>query len=56
MRVVLYSTAKSIQTFFVKGLLTVKVGLTYAVAENNGENHSYPHSGQGRALPGAIFR
>lgn len=42
--------------FFVDGLLTVKVGLTYAIAENNGENHSYPHSSQGRALPGAIFR
>lgn len=56
MRAVLYSTAISIETFFFNGLLTVKIGLTYAIAENNGQNHGYPHSSQGRALPGAIFR
>lgn len=42
--------------FFFNGLLTVKIGLTYAIAENNGQNHSYSNSSQGRALPGAIFR
>lgn len=29
--------------------------LTYAVAENDGQNHSYPHGDQGGALPGAMF-
>lgn len=42
--------------FFFNGLLTVKISLTYAIAENNGQNHSYSNSSQGRALPGAIFR
>lgn len=38
------------------GLLMVKIGLTYAIAENNGQNHSDSHSSQSRALPGTIFR
>lgn len=29
--------------------------LTYAVAENNGQDHSYPHSNQSGALPGAML-
>lgn len=35
---------------------TSKLILTYAVAENDGQDHSYPHSDQGGALPGAVFR
>lgn len=34
----------------------LKISLTDAVAENDGQNHGYSHSSQGRAFPGAIFR
>lgn len=32
-------------------LLSSLVSLTYAVAEDDGQNHSYPHGAQGGALP-----
>lgn len=34
----------------------VYLSLTYAVAENDGQNHSYAYSNQGGAFPGAMFR
>lgn len=37
-------------------LMRSDLSLTYAVAENDGQNHSYSHSDQGGALPGAVLR
>lgn len=33
----------------------LEISLTYAVAENDGQNHGDPHRSQGRALPGAVL-
>lgn len=51
----MYAMQLDFKLFSVK-LVQSDLSLTYAVAENDGQNHSYSHSDQGGALPGAMFR